>query len=69
MKPFKTLNQQISLLKERGMVIHDEETAKNYLLSNNYYNIINGYGKYFPMSGETYTNGTTFEEISRLYLL
>ena len=68
MKKFKTLDEQILLLKSRGLIIPDEQYAKNYLLSNNYYNIINGYSKYFPRSGDNYTNKTTFDEVSRLYL-
>ncbi len=67
-KPFKTIDEQIDLLQNRGLVINDIDYARNYLLSNNYYNIINGYSKYFPQVHETYTNGTTFEEVSRLYL-
>lgn len=67
-KPFKTIDEQIQLLQQRGLVINDTDYTANYLLSNNYYNIINGYGKYFPQSKEIYTAGTTFEEVSRLYL-
>lgn len=67
-KDFKTLDEQVNLLKKRKLFIFDEEQAKQYLLSNNYYNIINGYSKFFPHSGDDYTNGTTFEEVSRLYL-
>ncbi|EJP30331.1 Abi-like domain protein [Selenomonas sp. FOBRC9] len=48
-------------------MIDDEDKAKLYLLTNNYYNIINGYGKYFPRNGDTYINGTNFNEISHLY--
>lgn len=47
MKPFLTIAQQVKLLKSRGLVIANETEAGEYLLSNNYYNIINGYGKYF----------------------
>ena len=68
LKPFKTIDEQIQLLKARNLVIKNEEQAKDYLLSNNYYNIINGYSKYFPQSGNCYTNATTFDEVSRLYL-
>lgn len=68
-KPFKTLDEQVHLLQERGLAITDIDRTKNYLLSNNYYNIINGYGKYFPRKGDTFTGGTTFDEVSRLYLL
>lgn len=68
MKKFLTIADQINLLKSRNLVINDENYVANYLLSNNYYNIINGYGKYFPQSNDVYTNGTTFNEIARLYL-
>lgn len=68
LKPFKTLTEQIQLLRNRNLTINDEDYAKKYLLSNNYYNIINGYSKFFPMEGENYIGGTTFEEVARLYL-
>ncbi|HGD2944407.1 TPA: Abi family protein, partial [Streptococcus agalactiae] len=44
MKEFKSLTDQLNLLKDRGLKIGDEEKAELYLLTNNYYNIINGYG-------------------------
>ena len=68
LKPFKTIDEQIALLKQRGLHISDESMAKKALLGNNYYNIINGYSKYFPMRGDTYTGGTTFDEVTHLYL-
>ena len=40
-KPFKTLDEQISILKSRGLIVHDDESAKLSLLCNNYYNVIN----------------------------
>ena len=46
MKPFKTLEEQIEILKSRNLKFEDEEKAKFYLLHNNYYNIINCYIKY-----------------------
>lgn len=67
-KDFRTLDEQVNLLKTRKLIIADEEHAKRYLLSNNYYNIINGYSKFFPHAGDDYINGTTFDEVSRLYL-
>ena len=67
MKPFKTIDEQIQLLRNRKLIIDNENYAKDYLLSNNYYNIINGYSKYFPLEGENYKNGTTFEEVESLY--
>ena len=37
LKEFKTIDEQIELLKIRGLVINDEQAAKLYLLTNNYY--------------------------------
>lgn len=36
-KPFLTLDQQIQLLKDRGLIIEDDEYAKRLLASVNYY--------------------------------
>lgn len=69
LKPFKTIDEQIQLLKDRGLIINDEVAASKYLLSNNYYNIINGYSKYFPMCDDKYTGETSFDEVRNLYLL
>lgn len=66
---FKNVDEQIELLRSRGLTIDDEEKTRLYLLTNNYYNIVNGYGKFFHRQGDNYTNGTSFDEISRLYLL
>lgn len=68
MKDFKTLDEQIDILKSRGLVINNETRAKEYLLSQNYYNLINGYANFFPRSGENYTDSTNFNEITSLYV-
>lgn len=68
MKKFKSLDEQIEILKQRGMIITNEERAKKYLLSQNYYNLINGYAKFFPREGENYTARTNFDEITSLYV-
>lgn len=47
MKEFKTIDEQIELLKSRGLTFENEKFAKNMLLQNNYYNIINGYKELF----------------------
>lgn len=66
-KDFKTLDQQISILKSRGINIKDNQKAKEFLLTNNYYNIINGYSKPFLKQKEKYLDGTDFDEIRYLY--
>ena len=66
-KPFITIDEQVQLLKDRKLVIDDDENVKRLLLSNNYYKIINGYSKFFPIENDTYTNETSFTEVIRLY--
>ena len=39
-KEFKTIEEQIEILRSRGLSITDEEIAKNFLLRNNYYRIL-----------------------------
>lgn len=66
-KEFKALDEQIELLKKRGLSIPDERRAKRYLLTNNYYSIINGYGKYFQDRPDHYLLGASFDEVINLY--
>ena len=66
MKEFKTYQEQIEILKSRGIVINNEEFALEKLQEDNYYNIINGYKALFIDSNQ-YIQGTTFEEIYSLF--
>lgn len=69
MKEFKSYQEQISLLKSRGLVINDEDFALKKLKEENYYNIINGYKTLFIAKGtkDDFITGTTFEEVYELY--
>ncbi|MGI1818562.1 Abi family protein [Lactobacillus johnsonii] len=67
MKEFKAIDEQIEILKDRGLIFKDTNMACRYLLTNNYYNIINGYGKYFQVSADTFIKGTRFDEVRNLY--
>lgn len=68
MKEFKTIDEQIQILLDRNLIINDVDKAKAYLLSQNYYNIINGYANFFPRdNNDNYTSNTTFDEIAKLY--
>ena len=68
-KQFKNLDEQIEILKHRGVVITDEKYAKEVLLRENYF-FLNGYRHLFTKSRETneFKVGTKFEEIYSLFL-
>lgn len=69
MKEFKTYEEQINILKNRGLIINDEKFALEKLKEDNYYNIVNGYKDLFITPGTTdnYIDGATFEELYALY--
>ena len=63
-KIFKTLDEQIEILKSKGLVFEDELKAKEVLFRENYF-FINGYRHLFMKSfkDSTFICGTTFEEL------
>lgn len=68
-KEFKTIEEQIEILKERNLIIN-EEKAKEIFTDNNYYYLINGYKDLFideNIEEEKYKDGTSLEEIFALY--
>ena len=68
-KHFKTLDEQVEILKSKHMVISNEEYAKSILLKENYF-FLNGYRHLFMVSKNerVYKPGTTFEELYSLFL-
>ena len=68
-KQFKSLKEQIEILKYKGLVIEDPLYAKEVLLRENYF-FINGYRHLFFKSDidKTFIKGTTFEEVYSLFL-
>lgn len=72
-KSFKTLDELVDILKQRGVDIPDSsayEYAKRVLEKIGYYNLINGYNKLFldnTTSDIKYRPGTTMPEINALY--
>jgi abortive infection bacteriophage resistance protein len=67
---YKTFDEQIEILKRRGLFIKNEMSAKTFLERNNYYNVINAYKDVFIKSGitpETFIENATFSEISALF--
>lgn len=67
-KEFKTLEQQIEVLREKGLVINDIDKAEELLLRENYF-FINGYRHIFFKSNKdkTFIVGTTFEELYAVF--
>ena len=67
-KEFKTLDEQIEILKNRGLVINDIDGAKRLLLRENYF-FINGYRHIFlkNRNGNDFIKGTTFEELYAVF--
>ena len=68
-KQFKNLEEQIEILKYKGMTINDEEYAKKILLKENYF-FLSGYR--YPlmksMTDKRFLEGVTFEEMYSLFL-
>lgn len=68
---FKTIEEQMAILEDRGLVITDRKVVSKYLLTGNYYNIINGYSKYFQINenadNDQYIENANFDEVSQLY--
>jgi abortive infection bacteriophage resistance protein len=68
-KTFKTLDEQIQILKNKGLVITDIEKTKNVLLRENYF-FISGYRHLFMRSrkDQMFIPGTTFEELYAMFV-
>lgn len=68
-KPHKSLDEQLELLRSRGLVINNSSSAKHYLLNLNYYRLA-GYSLGFQSSREThqFKSGTQFDDILNLYI-
>jgi len=68
-KVFKTLDEQIEILKEKGLIIENEELAKEVILRENYF-FLNGYRRIFLKSktDKTFLPGTTFRELYALFV-
>ena len=68
-KQFKNLDEQIEILKYKGLVINNEEYAKDILLRENYF-FLSGYRHLFMKSPteKVYKPNTHFEELYSLFL-
>ena len=68
-KQFKNLEEQIEILKYKGMTINDEKYAKKILFRENYF-FLSGYRYPFMRSNidKHFLEGVTFEEMYSLFL-
>lgn len=67
-KQFKTLDEQLEILKHKGLTINNEDYAKEVLLRENYF-FLNGYRYLFlDEENKKFIKGTTFEEFYSLFL-
>lgn len=67
--PYKSFDEQIAILKSRGVEINDYEFARNALMTFPYYSIINGYKDMFLKQKEpdVYRAGTSFEMLYQVH--
>ena len=68
-KTFKTLDEQIDILKNKGLVVEDVNSTKRILLRENYF-FLSGYRHLFmdPIDNKRYLEGTTFKELYSMFL-
>lgn len=66
-KVFKTIEEQIDILKSKGLIVEDYDKAKEILLRENYF-FLNGYRSPFLVTGsKRFVDGATFEELYALF--
>lgn len=65
-KVFKTLDEQVEILRSKGLIINEEEETKDILLRENYF-FISGYRHFFMQHNNKFINGTTFEELYSMF--
>lgn len=68
-KKFKTLQEQVEILKSKGLIIEDMEECMDILLRENYF-FINGYRHLLMKSPQdrTFVVGATFRELYAIFL-
>ena len=64
-KEFKTTDEQLDILRERGLTITDDNKAKDFLLHNNYYRI-SGYSLTLRKN-DVFSKTATFQNIVDIY--
>lgn len=66
-KEFRTLDEQVEILRNKNLIINNEEEVKDILLRENYF-FISGYRYLFYNENRKFIQGTTFEELYAAFL-
>jgi Abortive infection bacteriophage resistance protein len=67
-KPFKEIYDQVAILESRGICITDKDAAAHFLITHNYYSMINDYGKFFTSSSDVYVSNVTLHDIEHVFI-
>ena len=67
-KEFKTLEEQLNIFENKGLIINDKEKAKEILLKENYF-FLNGYRLIFMYSNSDrkFVKNSTFDELYSMF--
>lgn len=65
-KPYKTIDEQVEILKDRGLIISDEDYAKRCLTQLNYYRL-SGYTLTLRKNNSFYKN-ITFSVLNGIHV-
>ena len=66
-KEFRTIDEQMDILENKGLVINNRAVTAEILLRENYF-FLNGYRTPFYTKNKKFKPGTTFEELYSLFL-
>lgn len=67
-KPFMTYDQQLQKMRDKHLIISDEDGAKDTLRRIGYFSLVSGYKDLFKNpTTRDYRDGTTFQDIVALY--
>ena len=66
MKKPTTFEEQLNLLKSRGLIVDNDDKCLEILRSTNYYRL-SAYLLPFKQCNDTFFSGTTFEKVYRIY--
>lgn len=66
-KPVKTIAEQVSILKDRGLIVEDDSKLERYLNNISYYHL-GIYFKHFQDKESNFLKGTKFEDVLNVYI-